>query len=423
MENNLAFVGTLKNISKIPNADKILQADVFLKDVKITQVVVGLETKEDAKIVYFDSNLCLNQKLIDDYSELSRYLGKGFRVKTIKLKGIISNGLCVEIEKFYKYFKTEKEAIKTLEEGYAFDKIGEQEICKKYIPVLNLPSQGNGKKKKGKGKISSRMIANQFNFHSDTAHLMKNIHKLDPNDIISLSSKWHGTSSITSKCLVKKKLNFFESFLKKIKVNVIDTTYDYIYASRRVIKNGEFPGSKHYYKEDIWTDAGKFFEGRLHEGETVYYEIVGYLKDGKMIQKGYDYGCEPTKHKIVVYKITHTGTDGIVYEYSWSAMKQRCIQLGVDMVKELYYGKAKDLYPDISIDQHWHVNFLERLRKDYLEKDCVVCKNKVPDEGIVLRIEGLENVAFKLKSERFILRESELKDKEGEESVDIEDVN
>ena len=112
MENNLAFVGTLKNISKIPNADKILQADVYLKDVKITQVVVGLETKEDTKVVYFDSNLCLNQKLIDDYPELAKYLGKGFRVKTIKLKGIISNGLCVEIEKFVKYFKTEKEAIK-----------------------------------------------------------------------------------------------------------------------------------------------------------------------------------------------------------------------------------------------------------------------------------------------------------------------
>src|SRR5690606_4958392 len=108
------------------------------------------------------------------------------------------------------------------------------------------------------GKISSRMIANQFNFHFDTSHLMKNIHKIKPDDLISISDKHHGTSLIVSKCLVKKKLNLFESLLKKIKVNVVDTNYDYIYASRRVIKNGEFPGSKHYYKEDIWTDAGKF---------------------------------------------------------------------------------------------------------------------------------------------------------------------
>lgn len=422
MENNLAFVGTLKNISKIPNADKILQADVYLKDVKITQVVVGLETKEDTKVVYFDSNLCLNQKLIDDYPELAKYLGKGFRVKTIKLKGIISNGLCVEIEKFVKYFKTEKEAIKTLEEGYAFNKIGEQEICKKYIPVLNLPSQGNGKKK-GKGKISSRMIANQFNFHFDTSHLMKNIHKIKPDDLISISDKHHGTSLIVSKCLVKKKLNLFESLLKKIKVNVVDTKYDYIYASRRVIKNGEFPGSKHYYKEDIWTDAGKFFEGKLHDGETIYAEIVGYLKDGKMIQKGYDYGCEPTKHKIEVYRITYTSPDGNVLEYSWEAMKQRCQQIGVDHVREFYFGKAKFLFPEINESENWNVTFLEKLRKTYLEKDCDVCKNKVPNEGIVLRVEGLEIESFKLKSERFILRESELKDKEGEESVDIEDVN
>jgi hypothetical protein len=41
-----------------------------------------------------------------------------------------------------------------------------------------------------------------------------------------------------------------------------------------------------------------------------------------------------------------------------------------------------------------------------LEKDCVLCRNNVPDEGIVLRIENPNTEAFKLKSFRFLQKET-----------------
>jgi len=419
MNNNEACVVTLKNISSIEGADKIKQADVYLKDIKLTQVVVGVETKEDTKVVYFDSNICINECLTQDFPDLAKYLGKHNRVKTIKLKGIISNGLCVDLDKFYKYFKNEKEAKSTLVEGYSFSKIREQDICKKYIVMVNEPSKS--KKTKGKGKISSRMIPGIFAFHCDTNQLLRNIHKINPDDIISISAKFHGSSSIVSNCLVKKKLNFKERIAKKLGVKVVETEYDYIYASRRVIKNKEFPNSKSFYSEDIWAKSGREnFEGKLNKGETVYYEIVGFLENGKYIQKQYDYGCTSPNYKIVVYRITSTNIDGVVTEYSWSSMKERCKELNVPMVKEYYYGKAKDLYPNISIENHWQINFVEQLKKDFLEKKSADCINDVPDEGIVIRRESISIDVYKLKSELFILRESKLKDDEVE---DIEDLN
>lgn len=76
------------------------------------------------------------------------------------------------------------------------------------------------------------------------------------------------------------------------------------------------------------------------------------------------------------------------------------------------------------------------MKKKYLEKECERCNVptdpelkkylkktfgfiRVPDEGTVLRIEGLKLQSYKLKSENFILFENGLKDVDG--YVDIED--
>ena len=65
-----------------------------------------------------------------------------------------------------------------------------------------------------------------------------------------------------------------------------DTKYDYIYSSRKVIKNEELnPNAQHYYKEDIWGIAHEELKPFLQKGMTFYYEIVGFLPNGGSIQK------------------------------------------------------------------------------------------------------------------------------------------
>ena len=48
-----------------------------------------------------------------------------------------------------------------------------------------------------------------------------------------------------------------------------------------------------------------------------------------------------------------------------------------------------------------------------------MCKNEVPEEGCVVRIEGLDFEAYKAKSEAFYARETKLLDK-GESNIEDE---
>lgn len=433
MENNNAFVCQIGNFEPIEGADRIVKASIILDTIPITTVVVGKnDYKENDLIVYFDSNLCLTDEAIsgldnanpnhtkEDFTSIGRYLARGNRVRTIKLRGVYSDGLAVNAKYFCKFFKNEKEAIKTLVEGFSFTKIGDVEVCHKYVaPIKQVQGPGKQKDRK-KRKLISRVIPDMFRFHVDTSQALRNIHVFKPDQLISVSSKWHGTSAICSYTKVLKKLNWYERILKALNVNIVDYTYDYLYASRTVVKNDLLNGTG-FYTQNIWQDAGeKYFKDKLHKGETVYYEIVGYLSNGSYIQKPFDYGCTEGNFAIRVYRITLTSEDGTVSEYSWSAMKERCIELNVDMVIEYYYGKACDMYKDIPIDENWNINFIQRLSDVYLEKDNPWCLKKgLPDEGVVIRIEGLNINPYKLKSKRFIAKESELKDKE--DFVDIED--
>lgn len=431
MENNTAFLAKIGNFQPIEGADKIESASIILNGVPITRVVVGKGEHNDGDtVVYFDSNLCLSDEFIsyidkqhkdfskEDFVSMSRYLTRGNRIKTVKLRGTISDGLVISSEKFESLLDSKTRNL--FEEGFSFNDLADMHVCHKYVvPVKQQPTTGSKKDKK-KRKLISRVIKENFKFHCDTAQLAKNLFRISPNTVASISRKIHGCSGICSKTKVLKKLSWYEKVLKKIGINIVDFYYDYLYASRTVIKNDLLNGTG-FYSVNVWQHAGeKHFTGKLHNGETVYFEIVGYLPDTQtFIQKPFDYGCLPGEYKIAVYRITLTSDDGTVSEYSWNAMKERCKELDVPTVEEFYYGKLGDMYKDIAWDENWNVNFLQRLQNEFLEGDCPLCRNKVPEEGIVLRPDSLYIEPFKLKSKRFILKESELKEKE--DFVDIED--
>lgn len=417
MENNQAFVAILDNLRAIEGADNIISADVTLNGVKVTQIVTGKDTKLGTRVVYFDSNMCINPDVIEtidkkspgygseDFKSLGLYLGKNGRVRVVKLRGVISNGLAVGVEKFYPFVSNVREQEELqYHEGYSFTKLGNTEICHKYeVPKKQISIPG----KKGKiVKKESRIIPGQFHFHIDTSKLITNIHVLNPNQVISISRKIHGTSAIVSNCLVKRKLSPIENLLKFFRVPIINTEYAYVYASRTVIKNEAL--GEGFYNVDLWSKVGEdLFKYKLHRGETVYYEIVGYLPGTSlMIQKDYDYGCKVGEYKIAVYRITATTADGTVIEYGWEAIKERCKELNVPMVEEYFFGKAHELLPVLKPSDSWNSDFVSYLKNTYLEKDTTDCIKKVPDEGIVLRIEGLNINVYKLKSEKFLLKES-----------------
>ncbi len=238
---------------------------------------------------------------------------------------------------------------------------------------------------------------------------------IEPNDRIQFSTKAHGTSHISAYVLCKKKPSLKTWFLSLFGVEPVE--YDYLYASRSVIKNNTTSGVG-YYGCDVWAEADKVIRPHLIKGMTVYAEIVGFLPNGKYIQKNYDYGCEPPteegvyvseKHfKVRVYRITLTNVDGLVHEFSTQEVQQWCKNNGLIPVTELYYGFAKDLYPDIPINEDWTTKFWERLANDknfYMECNSPECNNKVPHEGIVIKKEDMHARAWKLKTYAFLNRE------------------
>lgn len=266
--------------------------------------------------------------------------------------------------------------------------------------------------------------------------LYKNLHRINPDSLISISYKLHGTSGISSYVLCKRRIPLLEeigSFLHNIYTNIwslgkyrfsLDRVqYDYLYASRKVIKNEILnPDANHFYGTNIWELAHEKVKDHLQKGMTFYYEVVGYLPNGGMIQKDYDYGYEIASNEpfgVYIYRITSTNVDGKVIEFSAKQVQDFCKKNGLNAVPELFYGYAKEFSDERMTEENWREKFLDTLKQRYNEKDCYMCKTKVPEEGIVVRVEGLEFEAYKQKSNRFYERETKLLD-EGVEDIESE---
>jgi hypothetical protein len=416
--NYLAKIVRLPKPRKHTNADRL---QVF--SINFMDCITDMNACEGELYVYFPVECEINGAFlsyINAYRESSLnrnraevgFFEKNGRVRAVKLRGERSNGYLLPIEKVEEWA-----GVNGLEkhEGEEFDTINNLLLVRKYaVPVKESAHTKQGKKPK-----ISRLIDGQFHFHVDTENIRHCPDKIHPDDFISITYKYHGTSAIIANVLTKKKLNPIEWLLKKLGAPIKDTEYDVLYSSRRVVKNEEETINKPgYYNEDIWAVAKQEIGHLIPKGYTIYCEIVGFLKNGAPIQADYDYGCNPTEHKIFVYRITQTNVDGIVTELSTAQMQEFCAKTGLNYVELFYNGLARDWNPELNSNEHWNENFIVELTKKYNNKQCHVCKNNVPEEGAVIRKEKLfEFEAYKLKSADFLEYETAQLDK-GESDIE-----
>lgn len=446
-----ANVNYLAKIVKIDNFHKHSDPEVTkLKCCCIDgfNIITGIDS-EPGLYVYFPTACCINPKFLS-YANLYRHgelnvdqtktgmFEDNGRVKAIRLRGELSEGFIIPIVVLENWVMSTVNVELKVEEGTEFDSIEHDGktfwVNKKYIPkntrTPGAPGSGNsgkGKQPKGLDKI----IENQFRFHYDTVLIKKCPHVLHPNDLISITSKVHGTSGISAYVLCKQELNWKQKIARWLTGEEFDK-YDYLYSSRSVIKNQYYNKSVQggFYGVDVWKYADDIVRPCLSKGMTAYYEIIGFLPNGGYIQKNYDYGCLPPvgdeaytygKHfKVQIYRVTITDVSGKVHEFSAREVQLWAQMVGLVPVEQYYYGYAKDLYPDLDPSEHWNENFLSKLANDknfYMECNSPTCDNKVPHEGIVIKIENMKSEAFKLKCFKFLDGEGKALDK-GE--VDIE---
>ena len=379
------------------------------------------------------------KKEIENNTEFIRghvgFFNKTGRVRAIKLGGVRSMGYLFSIDELVKYNSKVKDV--NLEEliGEDFDTVDGELFVKAYVPFV--PEQRKRSKlEKINKKIEKfdRMINGEFSFHFDTDPLPKCINLIKPTDCVSISYKLHGTSFICGKVHVKMPISLpihkwlwnkfidLTGLFKSHRITDYVIEYGNVTSSRKVIKNQYINKDVKdgFYSVDVYLEYGDLIYPYLDEGMILYGEICGYEtgKD-KWIQPQYDYGCDVGENFLMPYRITTTNEDGSKKEWNVQDVYDWTVKLitehpelsnKIHPITIAYHGTLKDLYPDLSLTEHWHENLLERMRNDtkhfHMEKNCPLCKNKVPFEGIVLRIDDDENVeAFKLKSYRFIERE------------------
>lgn len=422
-------------------------------------IVVRKDQVKTGDVMFYASNesqldpdfLHINN-LYDDKSknanpEVKGYFNNAGRVRMVKLRGVVSMGYLFTLAEIKAYCPKIDMTDKDLDDlvGFDFDEVNGENFIHAYVPPL--PEER--KKERGAGKRNARiakfnrMIPGEFSFHYDTSQLERNMHRFTPETNITASIKLHGTSAIFGNVKVKKPRwgGIYERIFNKLPrfLQFTKTGYDVIYSSRSVIKNQyinkEVTGG--YYKSDVWKDYFDILKPYISKDMTIYGEIVGYVTGSNtMIQKGYDYGCKPGENALMIYRIVTHDEDGKKCE--WDVDDVRLWTIGLRGILEttnpelarrihpidiLYTGTMRNLAPELDETQHWQENMLAVLKgkTDWgMEKNEPLCRNKVPREGIVVRINNdVVPEAFKLKCLKFLGKEAEMMDKGECEDIEM----
>lgn len=431
MSNYSATVVKIDSIRPHSNADRLVCTSLYGNN-----VIVGKDCQVGDIGLFFPIESQLGEQfaiandLLRRKDENGKPAGGMFdasrRVRAQTFRGERSMGFFAPLSYLQATFDSLGKPMPSLNVGDMFEVLGDVEISKKYIVPSNKREQvvGMGKAAKAKRK-ASRIIPEMFNFHFDTSHLARNLHKITPEAMVGVSWKFHGTSAIAAHTLVKRPLTWLEKLTRKFGAKVQDTEWDYVYSSRKVIKS-ETKNANHYYDADVWTLAGEKFRGKLHKGETAYMELVGYTPSGSFIQPGHDYRANKNEFDIYIYRMTQTNVDGVVTELTQPQVTQRALEMGFHVCPEIFYGRAKDFLPSFegtdSDIVHFGDAFFQYISETYVyDQDSQFCNNKVPEEGVVVRLEtgtSIEN--FKLKSFAHLNFESKQLDK-GEADIEAQE--
>lgn len=402
------------------------------------------------KVEKTEEDIAKMKEIEGKIKSLCGFFNKHGRVKMINLRKIPSFGFLIKLETLANW-KPQVSCVdlsklilnEEMGIGMDFDTVCGEQFIKVYVPPVKEHSKRssltrNERKRQKKIEKFERISKEDFAFHYDTCQLTSNIWRVEPETKVMITSKLHGTSFISSNIPVKVPvklplLNRFINWLYKKSLEVSNylsgktvpdykTEYGNVYSSRSVIKNqyinkGVGAG---YYGSDVWGDINEIISPYVEKGMTVYGEICGYITgQNTMIQKGYDYGCQTGSNFLMPYRITTTEEDGSKREWEVEEVCEWTEKLisehpelkdRVHPITILYSGTLSDLYPEVSLKEHWHENVLEKMKRDkkrfYMECNDPTCKNKSPFEGIVLRIANDPKAeAFKLKSMAFLKKE------------------
>ena len=382
-----AYVTTIKNLRKHPNADRLQLGECFGNTVCVNldytegQIGIYFPTDGQLSIEFAEANNLLRKK-DENGNNVGGYMDPTKRnVAAIRLRGEKSDGLFLPLTCLESFGD-----ISTLKVGDVINVFNGHEICQKYIPRRNPSRRTSNGNKTRKRKVN---IAPLFMEHADTEQLAYNLSAFKPGDEIEITLKMHGTSQRTGYLPVFKghKRTLLDKILRREGAPIYD--WGYVSGTRRTVLENYDGG--YYGSNEFREQHSKSFEGKLWKGEEVFYEVVGFTHTGTPIMATADnkklndkefikqygketvfsYGCSPTGWNrddiranpcpvsdIYVYRMAMTNEDGNVIEYTPDFMRYRCEQMGVKTVLPFYRGFIPE---DVEDAGEWVKNLVEPL--------------------------------------------------------------
>lgn len=401
--NYCASVVNVKTTIPLENCDNVVGINVFgfqcivSKDIELPTLGIFFPAEVQLSEEYCrENNLFRHEDQNEDKSKKG-YIEDNRRVKAMKFRKQTSNGLFMPLESL-NYLGID---ISEFDEGDEFDMIGDSEICKKYV----VPhKQGNYVPlQKKERRVEEKFLPEHFS----TEHYFRNDRNIDPDQEIIVTQKIHGTSIRIANTIVKRKKTLRDRIAAFFGANIQEYEYDYVFGSRKVIKDANNPDQMHFYDFDLWSSEGKKLMGLIPENFILYGELIGHTPEGKPIQRGYTYNVPEKLCELYIYRITFVNAKGLATDLSWDQIKEFATARGLKLIKEVYRGKHKDFKATDYLDI--------RLKDKFPE--CLVLDKDTVDEGICIRVEKLTPQIYKAKSPKFLEHESTLMDL-GEEDME-----
>ena len=345
----------IRAIDPHPNADRLSLASILGWQVCVKKD----EFKVGDLVVYFpiDSILPADVEgcIFGENSKVK--LTKG-RIKTIKLRGAISQGMA-----------TPPKLV-----GLSSIKLG-QDVTKKlgvtkYEPAA--PSYQSGPKL---SRMRDKPKENPFFRKYGGLENYKNYPDLfEEGELVSITEKVHGTHFRAG--YVPYVANTLWRKIKKF-LKLSTPTHEFVFGSNTVQLQYQGEGHKTFYDNNVYAMmVNKYnLKEKLKPGEVVHGEIYG-----EGIQKGYNYGKKGTDFGLVLFDLRLQSSDSSEF-IPVENFREFCLERNLDCVPELYRGP-----------------FNREQAKVLTVGDSIFCSEQKVREGVVIRpvVEGKSYIGRKV---------------------------
>ena len=282
MENNnsVCYVARINEIKPIPGADNIEQAVVGGWNC----IIQKGQYAEGGLVVVATTDAVIPQELSDNLN-VTNYLRKGNRVRTVKLRGVYSECLIIP---------------------FMYASISSKKIVEECTDCMDVMSIFKYEPPARQVQLSSgRIIKYHQNPNFGVYYKFPNIKNVagmftpedDVQNLVQITRKIHGTNARYG--IVKKgKLSFRDKVKKFFRLADEWIDYEYIYGSHNCEKGSDSQG---FYSTDVWRTVAEKYDiksklwkyvkyrgaDNIGEGLILYGEIYG-----AGIQKNYEYGLK-----------------------------------------------------------------------------------------------------------------------------------